>query len=84
MDRHEHIGLGQICNLSPLFERKIVIVLTSVDHLCAQAILNQLADTANNIKHQILLHQTLASHGSQIPPTVSRIEHQTEFRRVCL
>ena len=75
MHRDEQISLRQVGDFGPLFEGKISVVLAGINHFRAQTVLDQFTQAAHDIQYDVLFHQTLASHGSQVPAAVAGIEH---------
>src|ERR1700733_12068277 len=82
MNRNEEIGLRQVRNFSALFEREIAVIFARVNHFGAQASLNQVPKTLNNIEDQIFFQKAFTPNRAQIPTSVTGVEHDAEFRSV--
>ena len=75
MDGEEQIGFPFVGDGGAAFERDERIVRARVDHLRAQALLDQFAEPQSDVQNQILLQQALRSAGALIVAAVSRVQH---------
>src|SRR5258708_37679077 len=84
MDGEKQVCLRQICNFGALLEGKVRIVLTRVNHLRSELVLDQLSQSLHDIEYQVFFQQSLASDCAQVPTAVAGIEHYTEPLRATL
>jgi hypothetical protein len=70
----EQVRVGAVGDRCTLFERKVSVVLTGVDHLCTCNIFfDQLAQTQRHIKAEVLLEQTVQPPRARVVPPVAGI-----------
>ena len=82
MYRDEHVGLSEVRNLGPLFQRQISITVAGKDDFRAQTALDQFSQTRDDVQYQIFFHQARAPHRAQVPAAVSGVENQAELGHV--
>ena len=67
MYRDKEVGVGIICDRSPLFKWNVAVVLTRIDDLGARNVFpNELTKPQSYIQAKILFKKTLRPHGTGV------------------
>ena len=75
MDGDEQVGLMLVGDGGARLQRNERVVVAGVDHVGAQARLQQPAQAQSDVEHQILLHHPVRADGAGVVAAVSGIDH---------
>src|ERR1700756_2981225 len=75
MDGHEQIRLLLIGDCSPRLKGNESVVTARVNHVGAEASLQQLAQPPADFQHQILFFEAMQPDGARVMPTVTGIDY---------
>ena len=74
MNGKEEVGLCLVGDRGARLQRNKRVVVTGVDHIGAQPLLQKLAETKRHVENHLFLFNSAGSHSSRVMPAVAGID----------